>query len=744
MSQTSAPNSPDQQVALSSIYATSSPLKDSWLTSSVPINVPKYAMYQDGFRINHNMALDTPEIDHKTFVREGDDYQPLRISFATDHLLNYKKRRKSSINDRKRSEPVTLATISRIEALTGDVLPAVSEIWAGALSVLPSADSIFPLSLGGSSQDKCGEAKVPPNHSKHGVPNTDTLIYVTVDGSHCYGDENAQDIVSYATVCSFDQKLRPISANIDVCLSNIDVSFGEVSEEESLRLTATLTIEVGKVLGLSPSLFHHFRSSETGEPYGSTEKKVTCVNGTEQTLLVPNVLQSSFDLGADAFGNVPYFQVTTPTVRQVVRNHYDCQSLLGARFSQSESSSCFGDSFDPRYHFDDDFTSMGGSADMAFSLSPLTLALLEDSGWYRANFQMSTAPLFGRGAGCGFVEGNCIGESRNTVPDYSRGFFCSDITQGNQDLALDHQPSGCDYTHNHKADCSSLGESDSDALCPMRIANIKSCSDKAHSPSLAGEIYSLNSRCFVTDTPASVCLESFCNSIDSKIDIVVDGKVTQCDYEGQELDLDHGYIVQCPRLAVVCPHLVCPANCSGRGVCDYCLEIPQCVCDDPFDESPGCDSTLAEIHEREVDEVSYESMKKKLAKLKEMTRENERELQEDDEIISDLQERQSIMKKLSHLVDVTEENERELREDNEVISDMQNIVAGVENERELREENAVISNLDKKDMLSQLIDTRNESESELQGEDVEMSKLLEEAVQYKLKLQEKKGKTKLS
>ena len=61
----------------------------------------------------------------------------------------------------------------------------------------------------------------------------------------------AKGIVSYATVCSFDQNLRPLSANIDVCLSNIDVTWGEVSAEENLRLTSALTVEVGKILGLA-------------------------------------------------------------------------------------------------------------------------------------------------------------------------------------------------------------------------------------------------------------------------------------------------------------------------------------------------------------------------------------------------------------------------------------------------------------------------------------------------------------
>ncbi|KAL7534846.1 hypothetical protein ACHAWF_004971, partial [Thalassiosira exigua] len=648
--------SPGNQPTFAGMFDHPSPLKDSWITSSVPINGPKYTMYQEGPR-TEPVPLILPGVDHKTFVNyeEGNDYKPLRITFSTDHLLDF---RKPSSDQKQRQEPVTFATISRIDALTGDILPAVSEIWAGALSILPSVDNIFPLSVGSSNQHTCGEAIIPPQHSKQGVPNTDTLIYVTVDGPQCYTNGTSRGIVSYASVCSYDQNMRPLSANIDVCLSRMEVSFGEVSEEENLRITSTLTIEVGRLLGLSPSLFHHFHNSETGKPYGSKEKLVTCVNGTERIVLVPNVLQSSLDLGMDVLSSEPYFQVNTPTVMQVVRNHFDCQSLLGARLNQ-DSTSCFGDSFDSRYHFDEDLTFMGGSADTAFSLSPLTLALLEDSGWYRANFQQATASTFGRGAGCGFVEGNCIGESKNTLPEYSRGFFCTD--SAHRDQSLGDEPLGCDFTHNHKADCSSLEGGESNAVCPMRMANVKSCSDETNSPSLTGEVYSINSRCFETDTPSSVCLESYCNSIDFKIDIVIDEKVFQCDYEGQELSLGP-YTVRCPRLAVVCPHLACPAACSGRGVCDYCLETPQCVCDNPFDATPGCYGVDPE----------EEATMRKLGQIIGAKEDIERELPEANKLFSHLHEEQTEYKTkfssmLSQLLDKEDGNERELQQEDEEI-----------------------------------------------------------------------------
>ena len=87
----------------------------------------------------------------------------------------------------------------------------------------------------------------------------------------------------------------------------------------------------------------------------------------------------------------------------------------------------------------------------------------------------------------------------------------------------------------------------------MRVADIKSCSDKTNDPSLTGEMYSPNSRCFVTDAPTSVCLESYCNSVDSKLDIVVNEKVYQCDYEGQDLDLGHGYTFKMSEIGCSLP-----------------------------------------------------------------------------------------------------------------------------------------------------------------------------------------------
>ncbi|KAL7470963.1 hypothetical protein ACHAXS_011251 [Conticribra weissflogii] len=583
--------------AVENIINTQASADNSWIVASTPINVPKYSRQLVGSGERNHIGLNVPEEEdgqlpniYRTYVNYGDNhpfegaekvlgmtYQPLRIDFYTDEL------------------PLTPRNLAKVETLTGDVFPSVAGIWAAALSVVRAVDNIFI-----SSSAKCGEAMIPSIHSNEGVSNADILIYVTADGPHCYDENgNLAGIDSYAHVCTFDQHMRPISGNLVLCLDQIDATRFEVSEEEVLRITSTVTMEIGKILGLSPALFRYFRDPQNGKPWGATKQNVICVDGSEQTHLIPNILRSSFDLGnANRHDEAAiFYEVISPTVRQVVRNHFDCQRLGGARLDTLGSSSCFGDYFDSRYHFDEHLTQSGFSEDMAYSLSPLTLALLEDSSWYRADFSKSTVPLFGRGAGCGFVENNCVSESGDIL-EYSRGFFCNNIVW-NKNSVEKLQPTGCDYTHNHKADCNfsewldrpnnknkNPGHGSTD--CPMRTANIVSCSDESNAATCDGETFSSNSRCFETNTLNSVCLESYCNSVDSKLDIVVNGKVYQCDYEGQEVDLGHGYTIRCPRLSVVCPHLVCPANCSGKGVCDYCQEVPHCVCDNPFDDTPGC------------------------------------------------------------------------------------------------------------------------------------------------------------
>jgi len=400
--------------------------------------------------------------------------------------------------------------------------------------------------------------------------------------------------------------MRPLVANLAICIPS-------ATEEKPPRswLLRQFTMEIGKILGISPTLFQYYHNAETQKAYGVSESQLLpCVDGTEQVMELPNVLQ---------LRDGPYYEVVTPTVVQIVRNHFDCQILTGARLERGEGSiTCFGSHWDERFFFGEDITPFDQQVDdttqlmETIRLSPLTLALLEDSSWYKADYTNTKIPSFGHGAGCGFVLDDCLLPGTGELPNYSQGFFCNnspslsflDVNEDNFDDA--EQPLlSCDYSHSFKASCDIINpfqeqHTSTDFIgspfpdvqyCPMVSKNPISCMNdlEQDNPTIfPGEVYGPHSKCIETTSKAALCLRSHCNVEKMRLEIWIDDRMYACEHDGQIIEVTEDYSLKCPRIAAICPNIICPSNCSGKGVCDYCLEIPQCICDNPLDESLGC------------------------------------------------------------------------------------------------------------------------------------------------------------
>jgi leishmanolysin-like peptidase len=126
----------------------------------------------------------------------------------------------------------------------------------------------------------------------------------------------------------------------------------------------------------------------------------------------------------------PNVFITTPKVQAVVRNQFDCQSLIGAQLENQPTGTniCYGDHWDERQFNPEAMTAI--ISPTRNILSPLTLALMEDSGWYKANYTQSRLNPWGMGAGCDFYSDPCLipSESSSTtpsMPSYSEGYFCT-------------------------------------------------------------------------------------------------------------------------------------------------------------------------------------------------------------------------------------------------------------------------------------------------------------------------------
>jgi hypothetical protein len=358
--------------------------------------------------------------------------QPMRIRFETGALDN---RRDSS-------------NAAKIDFIKNEILPRTAEFWSAGLAVVPVSGNLKVSSAELDNGQYCGDSeftKVPSEHISTGVSNTDLLLYVsgTPSSRFCSGTT-----LAVAVACNFDQFDRPTSGAINVCLEQIELDYDGTASDVIVKDSVDVLIfEVAHVLGHSFNSYRFFWDSETGierTPRPFESRTVTCVDDEQRTLILPDENTMKF---FQAENGQRYAAVVTPRVKAVARNQFDCQSLEGAKLENQPtgSDSCTGDHWDEHDYYPEAALS-GVMSPTTNIVSHLTLALMEDSGWYRANFTQGKMSPWGLGAGCDFVGKPCITQDPTTLapvlPEYSKGFFC-----------LEGSARGCSPALTHKMAC---------------------------------------------------------------------------------------------------------------------------------------------------------------------------------------------------------------------------------------------------------------------------------------------------
>merc|ERR1719491_656150 len=96
----------------------------------------------------------------------------------------------------------------------------------------------------------------------------------------------------------------------------------------------------------------------------------------------------------------------------------------------------------------------------------------------------------------------------------------------------------------------------------------------------------------------SQCATYTCNEQLKKLQINLFSSFTPltCNHDFELFDHPEyeGVQIECPRLAVMCPDFICPANCSGKGICNHDLSTPKCECFDSNDNSASCNGMLVD------------------------------------------------------------------------------------------------------------------------------------------------------
>ncbi|RDD40190.1 Leishmanolysin-like peptidase [Trichoplax sp. H2] len=325
------------------------------------------------------------------------------------------------------------------------------------------------------SEDSCSTYANGP-----GVPNADFVLYVfAVDTTECSGGRT----LAYSTSCITNDDGRPIAGFVNFCEKNLG------QNPDYYAIKSITTHEILHSLGFSNNFFKHFRNSQ-GKTYSAVEN-----------LKINNKIRPV---------------ITSPTALQVARRYFNCPNLQGILLEDEGSSGSAGSHWEMTILKTEIMApAIDTRRGRDVSISEFTLALLQDSGWYLANFSAisSYKLLWGKGLGCNFVNKPCSNAA--TYP-----YLCNpNITKV-----------GCNFDYQAAAACSSSAFSNGCHIMEPAMAN--DCWQPKTSAKNCGPYYGISSQCFIGTIQDSLhisynnrpyCFKSQCqiNSISGKATLKV-------------------------------------------------------------------------------------------------------------------------------------------------------------------------------------------------------------------------------
>ncbi|CAK6952981.1 ciliated left-right organizer metallopeptidase [Scomber scombrus] len=288
-----------------------------------------------------------------------------------------------------------------------------------------------------------------------GLTDTDFLLYLHVQATDkCRAEPN---VLAYAVHCQTDTHGRPVAGVVVICRDRL--SGAAYSHQTTVQ---TVIHELFHALGFSKDLFHTWRDCSSSTQVGVScfpRGKVTHTDGSGQmriyTPSVISALQKHLASTDPELGG-PLENLDAPPGG--VSSHWESRLLQG-----SIMAAVLGDSTTVR-------------------IDPVTLAALQDTGWYAVNLSRAQSLVWGDGEGATFG-------SLSTCHNGSSSLFCTGSGLG------------CHYLHLHKGECQTDPYLE---MCRMYkpLKNGSECWKKENERHSAeedwsGEIFGfLDSRCF--------------------------------------------------------------------------------------------------------------------------------------------------------------------------------------------------------------------------------------------------------
>lgn len=296
-------------------------------------------------------------------------------------------------------------------------------------------------------QTKCGPVTVPQKHLDEcricdtkgvqclpmpgdewskgkGVAEKDFILYVSaLQTTHC----DVANAVAYASYCQQEQVHdRPVAGFANLCPDRLDPDPRHYS-----NLISTVKHEIYHALGFSAGLYAFYRD-QNGEPYTPRGKHGLPAYNEKYNLyqwsprVVTKIVRKKWAVKKGRIDHVVQM-IVTPRVRDAVRDHFNCDTLEGAEIENQGGVGTEFTHWEKRL-FENE--AMTGTYTQNPVFSRLTLALMEDTGWYRANYSMAEDLDWGRNKGCKFAMSSCKTWMEDHMDDdQSAQPFCFTVKQ---------------------------------------------------------------------------------------------------------------------------------------------------------------------------------------------------------------------------------------------------------------------------------------------------------------------------